>query len=77
VTSVITGVRTYAQLEATLKHVDLELDHAVLDRLDAIVPPGTDVYDPQSPMPLPWLADPTLRRRAAGRSALAPALASR
>jgi aryl-alcohol dehydrogenase-like predicted oxidoreductase len=77
VTSVITGVRTFEQLEATLEHADLELDDTVLDRLDAIVPPGIDVYDPQSPMPLPWLADPTLRRRVASRSALAPALASR
>ncbi|RRR98484.1 aldo/keto reductase [Glycomyces terrestris] len=65
VTSVITGVRTLEQLDATLKHVDLVLDDATLDRLDAIVPPGTDVYDPQSPMPLPWLTDPALRRRTA------------
>ncbi|MQM24750.1 aldo/keto reductase [Glycomyces albidus] len=65
VTSVITGVRTLEQLRATLEHVDLVLDDAVLDRLDAIVPPGTDVYDPQSPMPLPWLTDPALRRRTA------------
>jgi len=63
VTSVITGVRTYEQLQATLKHVDLELDDEVLDRLDEIAPPGTDVYDPLSPMPLPWLTDASLRRR--------------
>jgi aryl-alcohol dehydrogenase-like predicted oxidoreductase len=49
VTSVITGVRTFQQLEATVKDTDLELDDEVLDRLDEIVPPGTDVYDPQSP----------------------------
>lgn len=67
VTSVITGVRTFQQLEATLEHADLELDDEVLDRLDEIVPPGTDVYDPQSPMPLPWIADSSLRRRPCAR----------
>ena len=57
------GVRTYEQLQATLKPVDLELDDEVLDRLDEIVPPGTVVYNLLSPMPLPWLTDASLRRR--------------
>lgn len=63
VTSVITGVRTFEQLEATLKHADLDLDDDVLDRLDEIVPAGTDVYESNGATNLPWIADPSLRRR--------------
>jgi aryl-alcohol dehydrogenase-like predicted oxidoreductase len=65
VTSVITGARTFEQLEATLKYVDLELGDDVLDRLDEIVPPGSNVYEPIPPSFLPWLANPYSRRRAA------------
>jgi aryl-alcohol dehydrogenase-like predicted oxidoreductase len=63
VTSVIIGPRTLDQLESTLEHADLVLDDDVLDRLDAIVPPGTDVYEPNGAFALPWLADATRRRR--------------
>lgn len=61
VSAVILGPRTLDQLEASLDHVDLVLDDDVLDRIDAIVPPGTDVYDAVNAT-LPWLSDPRLRR---------------
>jgi aryl-alcohol dehydrogenase-like predicted oxidoreductase len=43
VTSAIVGPRTPAQLDAALAAADLRLDDHVLDRLDALVAPGTDV----------------------------------
>ncbi|MBB5782942.1 aldo/keto reductase [Nonomuraea jabiensis] len=44
VTSVIIGPRTMEQLEATLKGSALTLADRTLDRIDEIVPPGTDLY---------------------------------
>ncbi|WP_181788922.1 aldo/keto reductase, partial [Streptomyces phytophilus] len=46
VTSVIIGPRTMEQLRNTLAGAAVALDDAVLDRIDEIVPPGTDVYPP-------------------------------
>jgi aryl-alcohol dehydrogenase-like predicted oxidoreductase len=63
VTSVILGPRTLPQLESLLDAVDLELDDAVLDQIDEIVPPGTDVYAPNANFDVPRLADPSRRRR--------------
>lgn len=63
VTSAIIGPRTMEQLEATLKGAELALDDATLDRIDAIVPPGTDVYAPNALFPLPALTDVARRRR--------------
>ncbi|MFC5819204.1 aldo/keto reductase [Nonomuraea harbinensis] len=66
VTSVILGPRTMEQLEGLLKGASLVLDDTVLDRIDELVPPGTDVYPPValwSPAPL---TDPALRRRPPG-----------
>ena len=42
VTSVIVGPRTMEQLESLLKGAALVLDDDTLDRIDAIVPPGTN-----------------------------------
>jgi aryl-alcohol dehydrogenase-like predicted oxidoreductase len=42
VTSVIIGPRTLDQLQSTLDGAALDLDDATLDRIDEIVPPGTD-----------------------------------
>jgi aryl-alcohol dehydrogenase-like predicted oxidoreductase len=64
VTSVITGPRTMEHLTATLKGASLVLDDATLDRLDEIVPPGTDLYRADGAWNPPSLADPRLRRRA-------------
>ncbi|MFF7711609.1 aldo/keto reductase [Streptomyces sp. NPDC007988] len=66
VTSVIIGPRTMEQLRSTLQGLSVELDDAVLDRIDDIVPPGTDVYPPDGVWTPPSLATPGLRRRAAG-----------
>jgi aryl-alcohol dehydrogenase-like predicted oxidoreductase len=63
VTSVILGPRTMEQLEAALKGAALTLDDAVLDRIDEIVPPGTNVYEPNAGWPPPAVTDPALRRR--------------
>ncbi len=70
VTSAIIGPRTMQQLEDSLNGAPLTLDDATLDRIDEIVPPGTNLYDPNAALPLPVLVDATRRRRAvAGRAA--------
>ncbi len=43
VTAAIVGPRTMEQLESQLGAVDVQLDTAVLDRIDEIVAPGTTV----------------------------------
>jgi aryl-alcohol dehydrogenase-like predicted oxidoreductase len=43
VTAAIIGPRTMEQLESQLGAADVVLDDAVLDRIDEIVPPGTNV----------------------------------
>ncbi|MEV6156114.1 aldo/keto reductase [Nonomuraea sp. NPDC052129] len=63
VTSVITGPRTMEQLESLLKGASLTLDDAVLERIDEIVPPGTNVYHPDGAWTPPALSDPARRRR--------------
>ncbi|MEY9893333.1 aryl-alcohol dehydrogenase-like predicted oxidoreductase [Catenulispora sp. MAP5-51] len=65
VTSVIIGPRTMEQLESSLAGQDLALDDAALDRIDEIVPPGTDLVwaaEGGGWMP-PALSQPALRRR--------------
>jgi hypothetical protein len=52
------------QLEDLLAGADLRLDADVLDRIDALVPPGTDVdHDADAGWTPPWIADARLRRR--------------
>jgi aryl-alcohol dehydrogenase-like predicted oxidoreductase len=63
VTSVITGPRTMDHLTATLKGASLALDDATLDRIDEIVPPGTDLYRADGAWSPPSLTDVRLRRR--------------
>jgi aryl-alcohol dehydrogenase-like predicted oxidoreductase len=58
VTSAIIGPRTMEHLEGLLPAADMKLDTAVLDRIDAIVPPGTSV-NPIRDMP----DGPALRRQ--------------
>ncbi|MGC5010316.1 aldo/keto reductase [Streptosporangium sp. DT93] len=70
VTSVITGPRTMGHLEELLEGASLTLDDAALDRIDEIVPPGTNLYEPDGAWRPPSLVDATLRRRPlAGRAA--------
>jgi aryl-alcohol dehydrogenase-like predicted oxidoreductase len=63
VTSVILGPRTMEQLTSVLDGPEVTLDDTVLDRIDGIVPPGTDIYSPNETFTLPWLRDASLRRR--------------
>ncbi|MEU2788777.1 aldo/keto reductase [Streptomyces sp. NPDC007100] len=63
VTSVIIGPRTLDQLDSLLDGADVTLDAQVLDRIDAIVPPGTDLNKADSYYTPPALADASLRRR--------------
>ncbi|AJC55219.1 putative oxidoreductase [Streptomyces sp. 769] len=62
VTSVIIGPRTSEQLRNTLRGASVMPDDAVLDRIDAIVPPGSDVYPPDGAWTPPSLTTSTLRR---------------
>ncbi|WP_035850522.1 aldo/keto reductase [Kitasatospora azatica] len=63
VTSVILGPRTMDQLAGLLKGAELTLDDETLDRIDAIVPPGTNLYHPDGAWQPQSLADPAQRRR--------------
>jgi len=66
VTSAIIGPRTMEQLDDLLAGIDVTLTDAILDRIDEIVPPGTDVGLPdQSAYLPPALQRPDLRRRPA------------
>ncbi|WEH42753.1 aldo/keto reductase [Streptomyces sp. AM 2-1-1] len=71
VTSAIIGPRTMDHLDDLLAGADVSLSDEILDRIDALVPPGTDVgrldmaYDP------PAVQRPALRRRDHGERAAA------
>ncbi|MEU5984803.1 aldo/keto reductase [Streptomyces sp. NPDC047434] len=69
VTSVIIGPRTMEQLEDLLKGAPLVLDDDVLDRIDEIVPPGTDLYRPDGVWRPAAVTDASLRRRPVGERA--------
>ncbi|MFF3983595.1 aldo/keto reductase [Streptomyces sp. NPDC001797] len=71
VTSVIIGPRTMDQLTALLKGAELLLDDAVLDHIDEIVPPGTDLYRADGVWQPPSLTNETTRRRPPGDRAAA------
>lgn len=62
VSSVIIGPRTMEQLTSLLDAPVVRLDDETLDRLDEIVPPGSDVYEPNAAFDVPWLSDARLRR---------------
>jgi aryl-alcohol dehydrogenase-like predicted oxidoreductase len=63
VTSAIIGPRTMRQFEDAAKAAALVLDDETLDRIDQIVPPGTNLYEPTGAFPPPVLTDPARRRR--------------
>ncbi|MDQ7903989.1 aldo/keto reductase [Phytohabitans sp. ZYX-F-186] len=63
VTSVIIGPRTMEQLDGLLEGAPLVLDDATLDRIDEIVPPGTDLYRADGGWQTPYLAEAARRRR--------------
>jgi len=63
VTSALLGARTEPQLDDLLAGVDVTLPDDLLDRIDEIVPPGTDVGTLDQTYQPPALLDPALRRR--------------
>jgi aryl-alcohol dehydrogenase-like predicted oxidoreductase len=63
VTAAIIGPRTMEQLESQLGAADVHLDTAVLDRIDEIVPPGTNFSIADAGFTPPAIADSALRRR--------------
>jgi aryl-alcohol dehydrogenase-like predicted oxidoreductase len=63
VTAAIIGPRTDEQLESQLGAADVRLDAALLDRIDEIVPPGTNFSYADAGFTPPAVADPALRRR--------------
>jgi aryl-alcohol dehydrogenase-like predicted oxidoreductase len=67
VTSAIIGPRTMEQLEDLLAGASVGLDDDVLDRIDALVPPGTNVNDADAGWVQPSIAQAWRRRRPAGR----------
>ena len=64
-TAPIIGPRTMEQLESQLPALDVRLDDELLDRIDEIVPPGTNFNTADAGWTPPALADPSLRRRPA------------
>ena len=63
VTAAIIGPRTMEQLEGQLGALDVRLDATLLDRIDEIVPPGTNFSLADAGFTPPALADASLRRR--------------
>ena len=66
VSSAIIGPRTMEQLEDVLAGAATDIDDAILDRIDAIVAPGTDLSLADSGWSPPSIADPSARRRPEG-----------
>jgi len=63
VTCALLGARTEAHLDDLLAGLDVTLSDDVLDRIDEIVPPGTDVGALDQAYQPPALVEPSLRRR--------------
>lgn len=63
VTSAIIGPRTFEQLEAQLGADAVRLSEDVLDRIDKIVPPGTNLSSRDADYIPPALSEPGPRRR--------------
>ncbi|MEV4198315.1 aldo/keto reductase [Micromonospora globbae] len=71
VTSAIIGPRTMEHLDDLLSGANVTLDDKILDEIDAIVTPGTDVGRLDAAYAPPALERATLRRRPAGERAAA------
>jgi aryl-alcohol dehydrogenase-like predicted oxidoreductase len=63
VTAAIIGPRTLEQLEGQLGAVDVQLSDELLDAIDRIVPPGTNLNPDDAGWRPPHLDDPASRRR--------------
>jgi aryl-alcohol dehydrogenase-like predicted oxidoreductase len=66
VTSAIIGPHTMEQLDDLLASADVTLTDDILNQIDEIVPPGTDVGTLDQAYLPPALLNPSLRRRPAG-----------
>ena len=71
VTSALLGPRTMEQLDDLLAGIDVTLTDEILDRIDEIVPPGTDVGTPDQAYLPPALLRSDLRRRPVSERAAA------
>jgi aryl-alcohol dehydrogenase-like predicted oxidoreductase len=71
VTSAIIGPRTMAQLDDLLAGAEITLDDEILDQIDEIVPPGTDVGALDMAYVPPAISSVSLRRRPASERAAA------
>ena len=71
VTTALLGARSMEQLDDLLAGVDLALPDAVLDRIDEIVPPGTDAGPLDQAYVPPAVVRTELRRRPLGERAAA------
>jgi hypothetical protein len=71
VTAAIIGPRTMEHLEDLLAGVGTTLDDEILDRIDQIVPPGTDIGPLDVSYTPPAIEHAALRRRAADERAAA------
>ncbi|HUY21224.1 MAG TPA: aldo/keto reductase [Acidimicrobiales bacterium] len=69
VTAAIIGPRTMEQLQGTLGAVDVGLTDDVLDRIDAVVAPGTTIDPSDAGWSPPAIADSWRRRRPAATRA--------
>ena len=63
VTAAIIGPRTMEHLESQLGAAEVVLDQATLDRIDEIVPPGTNLNPADAGWAPPEISDSRLRRR--------------
>jgi aryl-alcohol dehydrogenase-like predicted oxidoreductase len=63
ISAAIIGPRTMEQLESQLSAPDVRLDPGVLDRIDEIVAPGTNVNPEDAGWTPMALVSPRLRRR--------------
>jgi aryl-alcohol dehydrogenase-like predicted oxidoreductase len=63
VTAAIIGPRTMEHLESQLGAAEVTLDEATLDRIDEIVPPGTNLNPADAGWAPPEITDSQLRRR--------------
>ena len=63
ISAAIIGPRTMEQLESQVTAPDIRLDAAVLDRIDELVPPGTNINAEDAGWAPRVLSTPKLRRR--------------
>jgi aryl-alcohol dehydrogenase-like predicted oxidoreductase len=63
VTSALLGARTMDHLDGLLAGLEVALTDDILDRIDELVPPGTDVGTLDQAYQPPALENPSLRRR--------------